>query len=527
MLYIQKILIIIILFSAIDFVSAQNEVVLKKFMERKGNLPYEFLGYKVYGINPTTNIPYNVVVSRNTNYGNAPPGPPVLEFHQITSPSDTMPLKIFPGSEILVEDINLDGYSEIIVTKSISDYDTVFVYSGQPDWIDTINTIVIPNESQYDNLKAKCIGDINNDGFPDLILSANGYPGLLGNKGKIYIFLGPEMNSQPDTVLIGDSSSPHLGMYCEIADLNNDGLNDLIIKGANQSVPDSLKYTYVNIYWGLESGKINLSVNLQLKGPLSFGGLSCFDVNGDGIDDLCWIDRDSTNPPYYPYFGSIHFGGSEFSNVPDLRLESPFSFQLDGIYNAGDVNGDGYNDIIVTAPRATMLAGFIWIFSGGPNIDKFFDAGVGMSNDSYFGTSASRIGDVNGDGLGDIIVSAPFYYMNLDYKGYWAIFLGDSLITVTSVMEYPIISTGIHLFQNFPNPFNPITTIKFYLPIADNVELKIYNLVGQEIATLTSMHYFEGEHQIQWDASNLSSGIYFYKLKTSNYTETKKLLLLR
>lgn len=83
------------------------------------------------------------------------------------------------------------------------------------------------------------------------------------------------------------------------------------------------------------------------------------------------------------------------------------------------------------------------------------------------------------------------------------------------------------LSQNYPNPFNSSTTIKFILPKPDNVELKIYNLVGQEISTLISKYLFEGEHQIQWDASNLPSGIYLYKLKTSYYTSTKKIILLK
>ncbi|HVO72740.1 MAG TPA: T9SS type A sorting domain-containing protein [Ignavibacteriaceae bacterium] len=109
-----------------------------------------------------------------------------------------------------------------------------------------------------------------------------------------------------------------------------------------------------------------------------------------------------------------------------------------------------------------------------------------------------------------------------------AIINGTVIGTIADVKEgINLLPNKATLMQNYPNPFNPITTIKFVLPISEKVELKIYNLIGQEIITLTSMYYSAGEHQIQWDASNQSSGIYFYKLKTSNYTETKKLLLLK
>jgi len=83
------------------------------------------------------------------------------------------------------------------------------------------------------------------------------------------------------------------------------------------------------------------------------------------------------------------------------------------------------------------------------------------------------------------------------------------------------------LFQNYPNPFNPSTTFRFMLPKEDFVNLKIYGSLGQEIATLLNLHLPSGEHFLQWNAANISSGNYFYRLQGSNYTETKKLVLLR
>jgi polyhydroxybutyrate depolymerase len=80
------------------------------------------------------------------------------------------------------------------------------------------------------------------------------------------------------------------------------------------------------------------------------------------------------------------------------------------------------------------------------------------------------------------------------------------------------------LFQNYPNPFNPVTTIKYNLPESKNVTLKIYNLAGQEIETLVFGFQTAGEHQIAWQPKGLPSGIYFYRLQTDQFLETRKLI---
>jgi len=83
------------------------------------------------------------------------------------------------------------------------------------------------------------------------------------------------------------------------------------------------------------------------------------------------------------------------------------------------------------------------------------------------------------------------------------------------------------LNQNYPNPFNPSTNISFHLPSRSFVTLKIYNVVGCEVATLVHEELSGGDHTQQWNAYNISSGIYFYRLQAGGFTETKKLVLLR
>ena len=90
-----------------------------------------------------------------------------------------------------------------------------------------------------------------------------------------------------------------------------------------------------------------------------------------------------------------------------------------------------------------------------------------------------------------------------------------------------LIAQGYRLDQNYPNPFNPSTTIRFSIPQADRVTLTIYNAIGAEVATLLSQDVAAGSHEIIWNAGNLPSGIYFYRLSTGGFVETKRLILLK
>jgi hypothetical protein len=89
------------------------------------------------------------------------------------------------------------------------------------------------------------------------------------------------------------------------------------------------------------------------------------------------------------------------------------------------------------------------------------------------------------------------------------------------------------IYQNYPNPFTPTTTIEYSIPFVGtsrdlSVQLKIYNLLGQEIATLVNGRQPAGKYQVTFDGSGLTSGVYFYILKSGNHTsEAKKLILLR
>ena len=97
----------------------------------------------------------------------------------------------------------------------------------------------------------------------------------------------------------------------------------------------------------------------------------------------------------------------------------------------------------------------------------------------------------------------------------------------TSVEDKENSISSFSLEQNFPNPFNPSTSIKYIIDSRQFVNLKVYDLLGREVATLVNEENPAGNYEVNFDASRLSSGVYFYKLKAGSFVETKKMILLR
>lgn len=86
---------------------------------------------------------------------------------------------------------------------------------------------------------------------------------------------------------------------------------------------------------------------------------------------------------------------------------------------------------------------------------------------------------------------------------------------------------GFKLFQNYPNPFNPVTKITYSIPTAQYTLLKVYDALGKEVAVLINEKLNAGTYETEFDASALPSAVYFYKLTSGNYTETRKMFLLK
>ncbi|HSW55042.1 MAG TPA: T9SS type A sorting domain-containing protein [Ignavibacteriaceae bacterium] len=150
---------------------------------------------------------------------------------------------------------------------------------------------------------------------------------------------------------------------------------------------------------------------------------------------------------------------------------------------------------------------------------------------SIAGNEFVTVGFVNGHGTTteakdyrfvDANLTAGNYSYRLkqvDFNGTFS-YSDEVNVDVTSPAQF-------ELSQNYPNPFNPSTTIKFSIPQSSNVSLKIFNTLGQEVSTLINQNMESGLHTINFDASQLNSGIYFYKLDAGSYSQVKKMTLLK
>ncbi len=100
---------------------------------------------------------------------------------------------------------------------------------------------------------------------------------------------------------------------------------------------------------------------------------------------------------------------------------------------------------------------------------------------------------------------------------------------ITGITERPLsnLPKEFGLLQNYPNPFNPSTTIRYQLPMQTHVTLRLYDVLGREVATLMDQRQDAGYKTIQWSAGELPSGVYFYRLAARDFVATKKLMLLK
>ncbi|MBK7500549.1 MAG: T9SS type A sorting domain-containing protein [Ignavibacteriales bacterium] len=117
------------------------------------------------------------------------------------------------------------------------------------------------------------------------------------------------------------------------------------------------------------------------------------------------------------------------------------------------------------------------------------------------------------NGTGAFIIQPPTF--NLDNE------------TPLDVDDESVLPKEFTLYQNNPNPFNPTTTISFQLPITSQVTLKVYDILGNEVAILVNENKPVGSYEVMFDASRLSSGMYFYRLDTKNFSQVRKMILLK
>ena len=147
----------------------------------------------------------------------------------------------------------------------------------------------------------------------------------------------------------------------------------------------------------------------------------------------------------------------------------------------------------------------------------------------------SKIGFMDGSGTSNVAhaytftdpspspVTISYRLKQIDRDGQF-VYSKEVMLSLTSIPSKGL-PTEFALGQNYPNPFNPSTNVEFSIPTAQMVSLKIYDVTGREVATLVHGQTEPGKYSVQWNAGNLSSGVYVYRLTAGSYTSAKKLLL--
>lgn len=168
------------------------------------------------------------------------------------------------------------------------------------------------------------------------------------------------------------------------------------------------------------------------------------------------------------------------------------------------------------------------VYVTGSNRESFVTIKYNSFGDELWLTSYSNFEGINNGPRGILLNYGDIYIAGNIHQGGLKKFviLKYEQIPVSIGNELSMIQ-GYLLTQNHPNPFNPVTTIEYSLPREGDVTLIIYNLLGEEVARLVNGQMPAGAHTALWDASNVSSGIYLYRLHSGNFTETKKMLYLK
>lgn len=379
-------------------------------------------------------------------------------------------------------DYNLDGLMDFTLGNSTNDQVTVFTGDG------TGNFSSIQNYTAASGIRGLVIIDTNGDGFPDIVTAnrdASNVSILMNNtNGTFASAINFEGNGNGETA-------------AATADVNRDGIMDLFL-GAIYSDD-------VMLWLGDGNGSFIFSDEVAVgNGPWM---VVAGDVNNDGVPDVVCANS----------------SGSSFSVVlcdSAGNLSSPTNYSVGNFplsVDLGDVDGDLDLDIVTSN------------FSGA-NFTLYENDGTGIfinRNDLPSNQAGSCAVFHDRDNDGDMDMTAIDELQDL-----LILFTNDP---VTNISVGENIPEEFILYQNYPNPFNPTTKINFTIPsvIASEakqsqfVTLQVYDVLGNEIATLVNEEKAPGSYKIEFDGTGLTSGMYFYILKAGEFSETKKMILLK
>lgn len=372
-------------------------------------------------------------------------------------------------------DVNNDGYDDLIV--GAYSYDNgqtnegrAFLYLGSSAGVETTPAWSFESNQASAQLGIAVTGncDFNGDGYGDVVIGANLYDNGQSNEGRVYIFHGSNtgLSSTPNLTLEANVASAQFGRAISCTgDVNNDGFSDLIVGAPNFKATLSNEgkvFLYKGSASGLSSTPFWTYVAGQATAYLGFAVSFAGDVNNDGFDEILVgayaYDNTKTNEgAVYLFNGS----SSTLSSTPNWsKFGGVASAQLGySLTYAKKLNNDSYDDFIIGAPgyKSTLTAeGAVFIYYGtaaGPNATPLI--ATGKQTSANFGKTVASAGDVDGDGYDDIAISTPMYDNGQTNEGRVYIYLGSSVgISITSSWQAEANSASAQFGQSIAGDFD-------------------------------------------------------------------------
>ena len=324
-------------------------------------------------------------------------------------------------------DVNGDGFGDVIVSAPYYDggqqnEGRVWLYHGAANGLSISSWTAQSNQvgANY-GLSVASAGDVNGDGYGDVVVSAPGWDGGESNEGHVWVYHGSPSGLVSFAAFRAESNQAHALYGSSVAsagDVNGDGFDDLVV-GASAWDGGEINEGHVWVYHGSPTGLIPFAAfRAESDQPFAEYGqcvASAGDVNGDGYSDVIvgapYWDGDQLNEgKIWVYHGSP----TGLISFAAFRFESDQNGALLGssVSSAGDVNGDGYDEVLIGAPfydAGLLDQGKVWAFRGTSlgiiQVSLWDDTGAGAETE--YGASVASAGDVNGDGYADILVGAP------------------------------------------------------------------------------------------------------------------------
>ncbi len=416
-----------------------------------------------------------------------------------------------------IYDIDKDGRKELllgsnsILTQYLGNSYLFYKKQSDPSFATQLSFIFYINGGQQEH---NYFGDWDGDDYTDWIF-VNLY-GVPTNSINIYEF--NPINNYFDLVYFYDLSNHTQGGF-SIGDFDQDGKTEFLggnISGDVVSIENNGNNSY-GVNWNGQVATWNAYIATQTN-----------DLDRNDKDEI-WI----MGQAFYNGIPKTRItlfeatGNNSYEAVGRIDLIGVFSFDAGNIQSL-DVDKDGKDEVMICIDANVIILKF----AGSTNDQKYEVYYIKQNTISgiyYFGAAMY---DIDNDGKEEIIISMQ-NYPNTGYRLLSDIYTSDS--TTNVIKEIPGISEKYSLYQNYPNPFNPSTTIKFSVSNHSFVSVKVYNILGKEINTLTEKEYSPGIYSINWDAGSngniLPSGVYLIRLSArdniNQYTKTIKALLLK